>query len=379
MEKHVVVIGGGISGIITSLELKKRGVDVCLIEAKDRLGKKILASGNGKCNILNRNLNASFYNTDFVKYAIEKYNFDVLYNYYLNLGIMLREDEEGRVYPYSESSNTILNALLDQLSLYKVDVFLNEEVKSIKKENEGFIVKTTKNQIKTDKIVLSTGSNASFGINSHYLLGDLGQKTTKLKQTLVPLKTKAIIGANGVRAKVKLSLYIENELIFSEDGEVLFKEGAISGILAFKASIYLSRWMVKNNKDEVNAFAMLDFVPNMNVDELRDYLNNSKLSNPLVGVVHKAIAQNIKGKDIAFELKNYKCKIDGLTNLENAQVMSGGLDVNFFDDKTYMSKTLNNVYACGEVLDVDGQCGGYNLSFALASSLCVVDSICKSK
>lgn len=379
MEKHVVVIGGGLSGIVTSLELKKRGVDVFLIEAKDRLGKKILASGNGKCNILNRNLNASFYNTDFVKYAIEKYNFDVLYNYYSNLGIMLREDEEGRVYPYSESSNTILNALLDQLSLYKVDVFLNEEVKSIKKENEGFIVKTTKNQIKTDKIVLSTGSNASFGINSHYLLGDLGQKTTKLKQTLVPLKTKAIIGANGVRAKGKLSLYIENELIFSEDGEVLFKERAISGILAFKASIYLSRWMVKNNKDEVNAFVILDFVPNMNVDELRDYLNNSKLSNPLFGVVHKAIAQNIKGKDIAFELKNYKCKIDGLTNLENAQVMSGGLDVNFFDDKTYMSKTLNNVYACGEVLDVDGQCGGYNLSFALASSLCVVDSICKSK
>ncbi len=374
-----MVIGGGLGGIVTSLELKKSGVDVCLVEAKDRLGKKILASGNGKCNILNRDLNAAFYNTDFVKYSIGKYNFDVLYNYYSNLGVMLKEDEEGRVYPYTESSNTILNALLDQLSLYKVDVLLNEEVKSIKKENDGYIIKTTNRQIETNKIVLATGSNASFGINSHGLLGDLGQKTTKLKQALVPLKTKAIIGANGVRAKVKLSLYIENKMVFSEDGEILFKEGAISGILAFKASIYLSRWMVKNNKDEVNAFVLLDFVPSMNLDNLRKYLSNSKLTNPLIGVVHKAIAQNVKGKDIAFELKNYKCKIDGLTNLENAQVMSGGFDVNFFDDKTYMSKTLNNVYACGEVLDVDGQCGGYNLSFALASSLCVVDSICKSK
>lgn len=376
MKKYdVIVVGGGLAGIIASLELKKRGINCALIEAKDRIGKKILASGNGKCNILNFNLSSDKYNSDFVDYVVNKYNFSYLYNYYNNMGIVLKEDQEGRVYPYSESANTILSVLLSQLEKYRVEIILNSKVLSISK-NDSYIVKTEADSFICDKVILASGSNASFGFNSHSILANFGHESTKLKQTLVPLKTNAFIGVNGVRAKAKLSLYIEDKCVFSENGELLFKDGALSGILAFKASSFIAREMVKNNSDKIDAQAVIDFMPEYSKEEIKEILDNSPLENPLLGMLHKAIALNIEKKgDIVENIKNYKCKIDGLTNLDSAQVTSGGLSTSQFDNKTFESKLQKGLYAIGEVLDVDGECGGYNLSFALMSALACVDGI----
>ncbi len=380
MKKYdVIVIGGGLAGIIASLELKKRGVNCALIEAKDRIGKKILASGNGKCNILNSNLSSDKYNSNFVDYVIDKYNYNYLHNYYSNMGIVLKEDQEGRVYPYSESATTILSVLLSQLEKYNVDIILNSKVLSISKK-DCFVIKMENESILGDKIIMASGSNASFGFNSHSILGDFGHKVTKLKQTLVPLKTNAFIGANGVRAKTNLSLYIEGKNVFSENGELLFKDGSISGILAFKASSFIAREMVKNNCDKVNAEAVIDFMPEYSKEEVKEILDKSPLDNPLIGVLHKAIALNVEKKgDIVDSIKEYRCKIDGLTNLDSAQVTSGGLSTSQFDNKTFESKLQKGLYAIGEVLDVDGECGGYNLSFALMSALACVDGIYANK
>ena len=370
--KHkVAIIGGGMSGIMLAISLKQNGVDCCIIEAKDRIGKKILASGNGKCNILNSNLDLSNYNNQFPKTALSKYPFKKLQSIYASYGLVLKSDEEGRVYPFSESANTVLNVFIEKLSTLNVPIYTNEKVVSILKEGSNFVVKTENSKFMCEYVVLSSGSNATFGCNAHALLAPFGHKTTILSQSLVPIKSNAIKGANGVKTKAIASLYINNKKVFEEFGELLFKDNAISGILAFKMSAYIARAIV-DGVDVKNIYIDIDFAPNIKEEDLKNILDASPLKDPLMGLLHKAIAQNIKDvKDI----KHYKCNVQGLMGLDNAQVTSGGLDVSQFNENTMESKIQENIYAIGEVLDVDGQCGGYNLAFAAVSALLCSDSI----
>ena len=370
----VAIIGGGMSGIILALSLKEKGIDVCILEAKDRIGKKILQTGNGKCNILNSNLDVSNYNNSFPKYALDKYNINALKEFYKSLGLLLKEDNEGRIYPYSESANSVLNIFLERIEKLNIPVFLNTKIEKIYKE-DGLYSIYSKSDIYSSKIVvLATGSNATSGINSHSIYGAFGHKITKLEQSLVSIKTNALKGCSGVRSKAKASLYINNECVFEENGELLFKDNYLSGILAFKMSAFIARALVKN--DTIDSYIEIDFVPEYTKDEIEKFLDQSSLSNPLNGILHKAIALNFKdSNNLAYDIKHYKCKVEGLYPIDNAQVVSGGLDVSQFDDKTMESKLSQNLYALGEVLDVDGQCGGYNLSFACASALVAKDSI----
>ena len=369
----VCIIGGGQGGIIAAINLKRKGLNVCIIEAKDRIGKKILSTGNGKCNILNADLSLDNYNNNFPKIAFQKYDLNKLKEFYSSLGIFLKQDSEGRIYPYSESANTILNAYLDEINKLNIDVFVDTKIERIEKIDEGFLLRTKLSEYKCKKVLLATGSNATTGLSSHALFAPFGHNITKLEQSLVPIKTNALKGANGVRAKAKASLYISNKLVFSENGELLFKDNQLSGILAFKMSAYIAREYVK--KGNVDAYIEIDFVPDYTEAQLKELLSNSKLTNPLQGLLHKAIAQNFNGSNLAYDIKHLRCKVDGLMGIDNAQVISGGLDISQFDESTMESKLQKGLYAIGEVLDVDGQCGGYNLSFAASSALLASDAI----
>ena len=375
MEKfNVAIIGGGMSGIILAIALKKQGINACIVEAKDRIGKKILASGNGKCNILNKDLSLDNYNNDFPKYALDKYNYEKLSELYTSMGLLLKADQEGRVYPYAESANTVLNVFLDELQKLNTKVFLNSKVEKIAKQGNAFVLSGTNFSIQADNVVLSSGSNASFGINSHALYAPFSHKATKIEQSLVPIKTNALKGANGVRCKAVASLYIKDNKVFSESGELLFKDNFLSGILAFKMSAYIAREMVKDNN--LDAYVEIDFCPEYTEDEINNILDDSPMAHPLCGLLHKAIAFNFEDEDdVAHAIKHHKCKVEGLAGIDNAQVVSGGLLTKDFDDKTMESKLQKGLYAIGEVLDVDGQCGGYNLSWAAASALVCADSI----
>ncbi|MCR4874874.1 MAG: aminoacetone oxidase family FAD-binding enzyme [Clostridia bacterium] len=375
MEKFdVAIIGGGMSGIILAISLRKQGINACIIEAKDRIGKKILASGNGKCNILNKDLSLDNYNNDFPRYALDKYNYEKLNELYNSMGLLLKVDSEGRAYPYSESANTVLNVFLDELQKLNTKVFLNTKIDKIEKSKDAFILSGTNFSIQASKVVLASGSNASFGINSHALFSPFSHKATKFEQSLVPIKTNALKGANGVRCKAVASLYINNKLVFKEAGELLFKDNFLSGILAFKMSAYIAREIVKTNS--LDAYIEIDFCPEYTEDEINNILDDSPMAHPLCGLLHKAIAFNFEEEDdIAYAIKHHKCKVEGLAGIDNAQVLSGGLVVKDFDDKTMESKLQKGLYAIGEVLDVDGQCGGYNLSFAAASALVCADAI----
>ena len=370
----VCIIGGGQGGIIAAISLKRKGLNVCIIEAKDRIGKKILSTGNGKCNILNADLSLDNYNNNFPKIAFQKYDLNKLKEFYSSLGIFLKQDSEGRIYPYSESANTVLNAYLDEINKLNIEFFVDTKIERIEKQDEGFLLRTKLLEFNCKKVLLATGSNATTGLSSHALLAPFGHNITKLEQSLVPIKTNALKGANGVRAKAKASLYISNKLVFSENGELLFKDNQLSGILAFKMSAYIAREYVK--KGNVDAYIEIDFVPDYTEAQLKELLSNSKLTNPLQGLLHKAIAQNFNGSNLAYDIKHLRCKVDGLMGIDNAQVISGGLDISQFDESTMESKLQKGLYAIGEVLDVDGQCGGYNLSFAASSALLASDAIC---
>lgn len=360
---EIVVIGAGLSGVICALELKKAKRNVLLIDANERIGKKLLVSGNGKCNILNSNASCSNYNNNFLDSAFKKYSISDLKKYLNNLGLLLREDEVGRIYPYSESANTVLNILIENIEQVKLEVLTSCKVERIDK-NINFILFTTKGQIAADKVVLATGSSATFGISSYALLGPYGHKTTKTVQTLVPIKSSQIKGCSGVRAKVKASLYINGKQAYSNNGEMLFKDGGLSGIISLQLSTYISRSIVKGEYKE--SYVEIDFMPQMSEDDLRRYIYSYGQS----GILHKSILKLLeKEKDIAHAMKHFKAKVDGLQNVSQAQLMAGGLDVKDFNNETFESKKQKGLYAIGEVLDVDGECGGYNLTAAMLMGL----------
>lgn len=374
----VVIIGGGMSGIVLAIYLKQHNINACIIEANQKIGKKILASGNGKCNILNEHLSLDKYNNDFPKDTLQNNGYKSLLNFYSNLGLKLRVDKEGRVYPYSESANTVLNVFLDQIAKLNIDIFTNEKALSISKQNNSFEVKTGDSSYFGASIVLASGSNASFGINSHAIIAQFGHKATRLEQSLVPIKINALKGCNGVRSKANASLFVNGKLITTRSGELLFKDNALSGILAFELSSFISREKVRN--DGIDAYIEIDFMPEYGEDEINDFIDNSSLAHPLTGLLHKAIALNFEdSENMAYDIKHYKCKVLGLMGLDNAQVLSGGLETKDFNAKTFESKLCENLYAVGEVLDVDGECGGYNLSFAASSALSAAKAIIEKK
>lgn len=376
----ITIVGGGASGIFCAIEFASRGDNVCLLEKNDRVGKKLLCTGNGKCNLTNINAGVENYNTSDIAYILHKYSPKVVIKRFEELGLLTRVDEEGRVYPYSESATTVLNILLQKLKEFNVKVVCDCEVKSIDYKDKKWIANTSKGVFVSDKLVLATGSDATMGQNSHKLVNSLGINSNALCYAICPLLTNEIKGANGVRAKVLASIVVDGKNLMQERGELLFKDNALSGVLAFRLSSMLAR-----ERDYKNCQVVIDFVPDMSQEQLAEHIfNYSSIFNPLEGILHKALAQNVmsrvimdrsllmspvKANNIAKACKNFVVNITGLGGKSTAQVANGGLQLDNFDMKTMQSKKYKGLYCIGEVVDVDGLCGGYNLQWAWASAM----------
>ncbi len=382
----VLIIGGGASGLVCAIECAN-GRKVALLEATPKVGKKILVTGNGKCNLTNLDMSADKYNTDWGKDIIGEFSPAYIVDKFAQYGLYCKSDEM-RIYPHSESANSVLNVLLAAAKSNGVQIFGDTVATSIERTNDEWKIYTTQGEFWCKKLVLATGSCATFGKASYDLISPFGHTTTKLFPALVPLKSKSIIGANGVRAKVDATLNIDGKK-FSESGELLFKDGAISGILAFRMSSHLARASAHGYKSATMA---IDFVPEMSERELAQFVEDNY--NPrlgmLEGVLHKAIAANIvrntcmdrsllmsqeKAEALAHTCKHYVAVIDGLGSLSNAQVVSGGLNLDEWDNHTLRSNKVADLWAMGELLNVDGECGGYNLHWAWASALAVAKDI----
>lgn len=360
----LLIIGGGISAMVAAIVAKRRGKSVIILEKNDKVGKKLLATGNGKCNMANTARYAKKYNTDFVYPILNKYGLNVQLDFYKSIGLLTKE-VEGRIYPYSEQASTVLNALRGEMDRLKVEVATGVEVKSITK---GYEV----NGYKAKNVLLATGSNATMGTYSGNLYSCFGHRNSDLRPALVPMLTNTdnLKGLRGVRIKAGAKLFAREELIGETQDEIIFKDNGVSGSAIF----YLSQKLARSKAKE--ARIVLDLMPEYSLNECRALI---KELGGIEGAFHKEIVSNLlrmsaKGK-VAESIKNYVLDNARLGSFDLAQVMSGGLVTEQFDDKTLESRLQKGLYASGEVLDVDGECGGYNIMWAVASGMAVGENV----
>lgn len=356
----VIIIGGGASGLACGNVLKEKGLSFVVLERANKAAKKVLATGNGKCNLSNMDIDEKWYNTSFVNDIIKKFPTQAVVHFFESQGIKTKT-LDNRVYPYTESSQTVADMLICKV---RENIICNYEVKSIIKK-DLFIIN---GNIKGEKIVLATGSNATLGYNSNHLLESFGHKSKPFLPSLVWLETdtKYLRKLSGLRSKGTATLLENGKVIATEEGEVLFKDNGLSGIAIFMLSKYI-------RKEKGDYTISLDLATDLTVAEVKNY--------SISGIVKKPIADNVErqakdlGKATEDTLKNFVIKVKGLADVKYAQVCSGGLKVDDFDKCTLQSKLEKGLYATGEALDIDGQCGGYNLHWAWASGLAVAESI----
>ena len=400
----VVVIGAGASGVFFSLVLKSLNsfADILILEKNDKLGKKLLMTGNGRCNLGNKeNLLENYYSSSSLsafkdKLEVKDYGFlDILpsdlenYYEYLNaFGILIRkEDNSSRLYPYSNQALTVCKSFERALNEKGVKVKYNYDVKKVEKENDIFIIN---DEIKCKKLVVATGGvsypktgSTGFG---HEILKSFNHTITKLYPSLTYLNTdyKYIKELAGVRFDSYVSLSVDGFIEKSEKGQVQFTKDSLSGIVVFNLSRNVSKYLDEGKKVKL----ILNLVTNYSGFELKDYLKgfySYKVEDALSTIVNNKLALvvakelNVSGliikqlkenelEGLCFNLQNMYFNIVGVGGFDAAQITNGGALLSEFTNGLESKKTCG-LYAIGEVLDVDGRCGGYNLSWAFTSAL----------
>lgn len=360
MDKYdVVIIGAGASGISCAIAYKQKNPfkKIVILEQNDRIGKKILKTGNGKCNLGNVHIKEnSYHNWEYIKRAMKQ--FDII-DYFGEMGVITRQDEQGRLYPYSETASSIVDIFRYELERLQIEVRYFFQVTNIFTE-KNFIVYGTSTKIEAEKVVVATGSFAQEKTNGYELLEHLGHHIKPLSPRLVPIKVEeSVKSLQGIRVKC-----LAKVKEFEEYGEILFKEAGLSGILALN----LSRYVNKNDK------IVLDLAPDksyLTLKELIEKLASRDIATILRGLLPKMVILDIlktakTPEEIATKIKNYSFTVKDLYDFEFAQVARGGVDMDEVKED-FASKIINNCYIVGEVLDIDGECGGYNLMFAWMS------------
>ena len=407
MEK-VVIIGGGASGLITAINAKKQNNRVVILEKNDKCGKKILITGNGKCNYFNEDFSIKHYRSDNIEILskiIIPTNKEKILNFFDSIGIMPKI-KNNYYYPSSNQAISIQNALILEAKLHNIDIKNNTEVSDIIYKDNKFIIYTTSNeQIYADKLVLATGSKAApiTGTtgDGYNFAKKFGHSIITPLPALCSLKTEGnfLKDWNGIRTDTKVSLYENDKFLEEETGEIQLTDYGISGICIFQLSRTVSKGLY-NNKKEVIKIDFLPNIPTTTIQEFIEYMENrnNKLKNRnitelLEGLIsYKLVLVLLKEaklknnltwlqltdqekRTLYHKLKKFSLNITSTNTFEKSQVSTGGIPLTEIDITTMRSLKQNNLYLVGELLDVDGECGGYNLGFAWLSGLIAGESI----
>ena len=365
---------------------------IVLMERQARLGKKLSATGNGRCNLSNLHASEGGYNGDdpqFSKYAIDRFGPEETLQWFSGLGLYTVAEPSGRVYPYSDQANSVVDVLRFALDRPNIQVLTDFEVQKVKKDGQTFFVSAKSETLEFDKLIIACGGLAGTklgGTMSGYkLLRSFGHKCTKLRPTLVQVKTSwpGVSALKGVRANCRASIYCNDRLHRSSEGEIQFTEFGLSGPVIFE----ISRDACQGGGEWE---CTLDFLPQLSEQMLRELLRrrmDSRLTaeDLFTGILHNRLGRcivkeaGIRGnlpvsdlrEDQLFDAvtlaKGFTAGLTEPLGMDAAQVTAGGIVTNEFDPTTMESKLLSGLYACGEVLDVDGDCGGYNLQWAWSS------------
>ncbi len=397
----VAVIGAGASGLACAVSMGRKikennlPVQITVFEGKDKAGKKILATGNGRCNLMNKNEGDYYFCSDgFTDVALNKFNVRSNIDFFASLGLYTRSDEEGRIYPLSNQATSVLDALRFACQGYNVRILTECNVDSIKHSNGKFIIN---NELSYDKVVLACGGKASVkNFNGYDLLKQLGHNVTRVLPSLTKLEVsdkKIVKQLKGIRQKGEFTLYHGKEAVAKEKGELLFTDYGLSGIAVMQLSAFAVRL---DGEKKISA----DFVSELSFEELVDAISLFAKNAPgicnenlLSGFVSKMLGRvllkelgipldkpscNLNEKEIkaiSSKLKRFDFIISGYKGFEDAQVTAGGADTKLFNKKTMESKKIKGLYCIGELLDVDALCGGYNLHWAWSSGRLCAESI----
>lgn len=393
----LIIVGGCSAGIVAAINAKRRNPDmkIAILEKLPRIGKKLLATGNGKCNLTNETaVMHDYIGKDFASYAFAKYSPETVKEFFASLGLLCYTDSCGRVYPESNTASSVVDALRFELERLNIDVFCDTPVTEIRHKSD-FVIN---GEFVCKKLIIAAGGKSSPSQGSdgsgYALAKSLGHSITKLYPALVPLCASPEITKpmKGVRVRnVTLTLKGDKK-IAQTSGEILFTDYGLSGIAAMELAAPAQKYI-----DDVkcNPFTYIDFMPDMNYNELVDYLINLNkikglvnIDNLLTGFLPKAVGiavckacklykadkliSELSEKDmrkIAEKIKNFPLEVTGSKDFKDAQVTSGGIKTDEIDKKTMQSKICKNLYFAGEIIDVDGGCGGFNLQWAWASGM----------
>ncbi len=397
-EFTTIIIGGGSSGLLCGVELLS-GTDalignrVLILEANDRVAKKLSATGNGQGNITNKNIEKdNFYgNKEFIRafLSVEK-DIDIK-NYFYKIGIPLAEGAEGKMYPLSKQANAVSDIIRAYLSKKGCVIYTGKRVKDISFINEEYTVLCDDESFTAKNVVLAVGGCAAkqFGTDgSGYRLAEkFGHRKTALYPSLVQLKTELdkIRGLKGIKETARIVAYDGKREVKQAVGDVLFTEFGVSGNAVFKVSAAL----VAAKEPSIK----IEFLPELTEEELLSVLKDRwdkpgmdgadsyvGLLNKRVGqAVYKTIVSKTGGSPTAGMLaaaaKGFTLKVTGTLGFNYAQVTKGGIITDDVNPTTYESKLAKNLYLVGEILYVDGDCGGYNLTFAFTTGISAARAI----
>lgn len=405
MKYDVIIIGGGASGLCASILIKRKRpeLSVAILESQNRVLKKLLVTGNGRCNITNKNILVDAYhgeNKEFCKYALEKFGYDFTETFFCSIGIPFTTSENGKVYPQSLQASSIVDALRITAEELGVMIFCEKTAKGIYKLPIGYEINTQNDKYFGKKIIIAaggvSGGKSLIADKEQYnLLSDLGHKTIKPYPSLVQLKTElnGIKALNGLKQICNVTAKVNGKKVRSEVGELLFTKYGISG----PPVLQISRSFAKTDKGTVEINLLPEYSFNNVYDLLilrRKLLKNRTAEYFFTGVFQKMIGYTLlkmsqvslndnigdisdkKLKNLAENITCFSLKVTGNTGFDNAQVTAGGFSTNEFNEKSMESLKHKDIYAIGEVLDIDGDCGGFNLQWAWSSAAVAAEDIC---
>lgn len=397
MANRIIVVGGGAAGMMAAIVAKRNGASVLLLERNDRVGKKLLTTGNGRCNYTNLNLTSNNYhgeNKNFSRDALCEFNVDKTIEFFEGLGITPADEDNGKVYPLSFQASSMLDVLRFEIEHLGVELVTEAFVSEIKKKKKFIIRLKDGRTFEGDKVILATGGMAmpvsgSDG-NGYSLVKSLGHSLTDVFPGLVQLKLEGSIfkQVNGVKFIGLAGVYSNNRLVAEDRGDILFTDYGISGPPILQISRKAIELMNRGEEVELR----ISIITSRTKNELQDYLRKrfknlymKTIEEALIGFVNKKlilpilkevnIDKSANASSLSEEaietlanlLTSWSFKVTGNKGWGQAQVTAGGVNTSQVDSHTMESKLVEGLYIVGELLDVDGDCGGFNLQWAWSS------------
>lgn len=392
--KKIIIVGAGASGMTAAIAAARQGAHVTVLEKMEKPGKKLLITGNGRCNLTNRDLSIENdyrgAGEDFVKQVLEQFTVEDTLAFFGELGLLTR-DRNGYIYPYTDQAGTVLELLLQEMRRLKIKMKYGESVTEIQKTAAGFLVHTAAWSYPCDHVILCTGGKAAPRTGSdgsgYALAASCGHSIKPVYPALVPLKAGGDLPRmlSGTRNQAALSLEIDGKIRHREEGELQWTDYGVSGIVVFQLSRFAAAALAKKRKVRLH----IDLMPEYTAEEIKELLVQKDERFPeetaqelLTGILKKKTAAALvkkagkkacseKGQDffrtaLSF-LKDLTLEITGTKSFDMAQVCAGGVPAAEVSAKTLESLKMPGLYLAGELLDVDGICGGYNLQWAWSS------------